>query len=137
MSKIFKPTSRNPGGGGVNSKKHVKTPVKYGSPMTRKVNVDVASNIGRSVGNHASDAAGGKDTVRPNQPMYKPTKAMGSGLGNEMAKNVGRGGPGAGRILHGQSGSQGTHDAVNPGSSPNIPLSSSGGPGGFGFKGGK
>jgi hypothetical protein len=38
-------------------------------------------------------------------------------LGNECATDVGKGGPGAGRKLYGQSGSNQTYGEVNPGAS--------------------
>jgi hypothetical protein len=47
-------------------------------------------------------------------PQGRPTSIP---LGNEVAKNVGRGGPGTGRVVHAR-GSQGTHGAVDPGQSP-------------------
>jgi hypothetical protein len=37
-------------------------------------------------------------------------------FGNQVALNVKGGGPGTGRTLHGQSGTQGTHGPTNPGS---------------------
>jgi hypothetical protein len=37
-------------------------------------------------------------------------------FGNEVALNVKGGGPGEGRTLYGQSGSQGVHGPTNPGS---------------------
>ena len=51
--------------------------------------------------------------VRP-EP-YKPPNFNPVRQGNEIALNVGRGGPGAGRTLYGQAGSQGTYGATNPG----------------------
>ncbi len=51
-------------------------------------------------------------------PKAAPMPAGGGvKLGNEVALNVGKGGPGAGRSVH-RTGSQGTHGPVNPGSSP-------------------
>jgi hypothetical protein len=38
-------------------------------------------------------------------------------MGNKVALNVGKGGPGAGRTLYGKSGVQGQHGSVNPGQS--------------------
>src|SRR6516164_8955979 len=52
------------GGGG----KFSKPPIMKGSPNLRKTSPDAVSNIGRSIGDHASDAAGGRSTVqRPNE----------------------------------------------------------------------
>jgi hypothetical protein len=53
--------------------------------------------------------SGGKVLTRPGVPLHQPAQAP-SRLGNDLALNVGRGGPGAGRFNHGQSGSQGCHD---------------------------
>lgn len=119
-------------GGGATMNKNVRVPIRSGSPNIKKANPDVVSNIGRSIGNHSSEG-GGKTTQRPNQPLYQETKDR-APLGNQLVNNVGAGGPGAGRILHGQSGSQGQHGPVNPGG-PGLPRTPGGGPGGFGFTG--
>jgi hypothetical protein len=119
-------------GGGITSNKLVKVTTVHGSRDTKMVAPTAAAHIGRSVGNHASEA-GGKTLQRPNVPLYKPTRDA-APLGNEVAKNVGRGAPGAGRILHGQSGSQGQHGPANQGS-PMPGQGGPGGPAGFGFKG--
>ena len=103
--------SKAKSGGGPLMNKNVKVTPTGGSPNTRKVSVSGAAHIGRSVGNHAE---GGKTLQRNDPPLYQPAKAA-TGMGNEIAKNVGRGGVGTGRINHGPSGSQGTHGNVNPG----------------------
>jgi hypothetical protein len=42
-------------------------------------------------------------------------------LGNQVAGNVGGGGPGKGRVLYGQSGLQGQHGAPAPGNPRPVP----------------
>jgi hypothetical protein len=96
-------------GGGQGSNKHVRVTPAVGSSQTRKTSPDTVSNIGRSVGNKAMDT-GGKVLQRNDPPLHKPAQAP-SRLGNDLALNVGRGGPGAGRFNHGPSGSQGTYGA--------------------------
>jgi hypothetical protein len=117
-------------GGGPTMNKVRQVGVKAGSPNTLKVSVDAASSIGRSVGNHVSDGSGSRNVQRPNTPLYAEVKAP-VRYGNDLARNVGRGGPGAGRVVM-PCGSQGTHGPVNPGGPPIAPTPG-GGPGGFGF----
>jgi hypothetical protein len=66
------------------------------------------------MGNHSTDR--GKPLPNPATPMYGG--AMGgvgaTRLGNEVALNVGGGGPGTGRTVH-ATGGQGTHGPVAPG----------------------
>jgi len=101
-------------GGGAHMNKNVKTPIHHGNPQTRKVTADKAASVGRAVGDHVTDP--GRKTERPNLPTYVETKAPVK-MGNEVALNVGRGGPGAGRVAH-PSGSQGQHGPAVQGSTP-------------------
>lgn len=71
----------------------------------------------------------------PADPLYKPVKDR-VPMGNAVALNVGGGGPGKGYVQH-KTGSQGQHGPAVAGSSPGPDLMRGGGPGGFGFKGGK
>src|SRR5262249_31170706 len=68
--------------------------------------------IGQSQGSHIT--RGEESSYRGerlhNDRNFQPTK-----FGNEVALNVGKGGCGTGSTLYGQAGSQGTHDATNPG----------------------
>jgi hypothetical protein len=91
-------------GGGVGSNKHIKVQPVGGSPSTRKVAPGMAGNSGRAIGNHTMQGT----TQRNDPPLHTPAQAP-SRLGNDLALNVGRGAPGAGRFLHGQSGSQGMY----------------------------
>jgi hypothetical protein len=98
------------GSGGGGRVKQVTT--AHGSAMTRKVSPDAVSNIGLSKGTHVT-GAGGREVNRPATPLYREAQAP-CCLGNEVAKNVGRGGPGAGRTVY-ASGSQMQHGSANPG----------------------
>jgi hypothetical protein len=93
-------------GGGVTSNKLVQVPVRYGSPTANKIDPGSASRIGHSVGNHTMSG----DTRRPPEPLVTGTMKQ-VPLGNQVAGNVGKGGPGAGRIVH-RSGSQAQHGPV-------------------------
>jgi hypothetical protein len=88
-------------------------PVKYGQPAHRKRHEGV-SRIGQSMGNKTTE----HHRIISNVERVEGGVIAGVGsvpLGNELAKNVGKGGPGAGRTLYGQCGTQGTHGPVNPG----------------------
>jgi hypothetical protein len=88
--------------------KHVKIRPVVGSTMTRKTNPATAGDFGKSIGNHVMGSGKNGTIQRKDPPLHVPAQAP-SRLGNDLALNVGRGGPGAGRFLHGQSGSQGTY----------------------------
>jgi hypothetical protein len=103
-------------GGGPRSNKNVSPPVRYGQPAKEKY-VRGTSQIGQSLGNHITERRG---TVNPIEPVRGGP--IGGGLnvklGNEVAKNVGKGGCGTGRTNYGQSGSQQQYGSANPGSAP-------------------
>jgi hypothetical protein len=109
MAKVAGQGNQSGSGGGAKSKL---VTTAHGSAMTRKVSPDAVSNIGLSKGNHVT-GGGGRETNRPAVPLYAPAQAP-CCLGNEVAKNVGRGGPGVGRTIY-QSGSQMQHGPANPG----------------------
>jgi hypothetical protein len=70
------------------------------------------SQIGESLGNHVSGIDGGGKTVgRAVEPMYSGNLVRPGqpGLGNAVALNVGGGGPGTGRTLFGQAGTNAQH----------------------------
>jgi hypothetical protein len=102
-------SGRSSGGGGINTKQHVRVGVKAGPPQTKKISVSAASHIGRSVGNHASDS-GGKTMQRPADPLIQ-AKVPQVPMGNAVALNVGRGSPGAGRVIS-PAGTQGCHSGT-------------------------
>jgi hypothetical protein len=96
--------SKAKSGGGATMNKVVQRTTIHGSPNTCYVPPSGASHIGRAVGTHVTD---GREVQRNDPPMYKPAPAP-TRMGNDMAKDVGRGRPGAARTVH-SSGSQGQH----------------------------
>ena len=68
-------------------------------------------------GSHTTEKG---DMPLKSEPLYKgPLPGVGAvPLGNQLTNNVGAGGPGAGRTLYGQSGSQKMHGSPAPGYSP-------------------
>jgi hypothetical protein len=87
-------------GGGATSNKRREVSVKAGSPNTRKINPGAVSNIGISqvfTGSSPKVVAGEVKDFVP--------------LGNAVALNVGKGGPGTGREVL-RCGTQGCHDSA-------------------------
>src|SRR5262249_44744059 len=107
-------------GGGFGSSKHVRVQVYYGQQSKGK-NPRAVSQIGSAMGNHITESTGkmGREKVIERMDHPAPT-AAGIRLGNQVAGNVGKGGPGAGRNLYGQSGSNKVYGPVNPGT-PGLP----------------
>jgi hypothetical protein len=86
-------------------------------PATHKVSEEAAGQLGASVGFRAPT-------------LYQSHGFQPVRHGNELATNVGKGGPGAGRTVH-RSGSQGTHGSVSQGVkdwAPDVPATGSKGP---------
>jgi hypothetical protein len=132
-----------------------------GSASTRKTNPATAADFGKAIGNHVMGSGkNGNGTIqRKDPPLHVPAKAA-TMMGNAKALEVGRGGPGVGRTVH-PSGSQrqwgnpsnlpgsadsrgsitaaGSGNAGKPLNRSPAPMSpqGGGGPGGFGFRGGK
>jgi hypothetical protein len=150
-------------GGGPNTNKYVRVQPVGGSPSTRKVNQGEAGGSGRSIGNHASDNGRPGGVVVRNDPPLHTVAPMASRHGNDLAfaeaAKANRACVGVGRTAH-PSGSQSTYSGDNrqgvinadrtiaPHGSGNAgkPLNKSpapmspqggGGPGSFGFRGGK
>ena len=111
MSKATRPGGMRSGpgsgkGGGTHSgggRTPVKGSIRSGPPRASVVSPAGAAGIGVAVGNHAE----GKTVSAPKQPLYTGTKP-GVPAGNAVALNVGKGGPGAGRVVH-ATGSQSQH----------------------------
>ena len=103
------------GGGGYGSRQHVEKPVKTGTG-NYSARAAGTAQIGIAWGNHRT-ALGGSETKYSGERLHNPERnpSMSVPFGNEVALNVGKGGCGTGRNLHGQAGSQGTHGSVNPG----------------------
>ena len=85
-------------GTGGGSNKQVDVGVKAGPPRTNIVSPASASQLGQSV-------AFKRDPLPIGTGAQVP-------LGNQLATNVGKGAPGAGRTLYGQCGSQGSYGPV-------------------------
>jgi hypothetical protein len=96
-------------GGGIASRQRVEKPVRTGQSR-EGINPRAVSQIGSSFGNHVTSrtqkATGAVERLRD---APRPTAAQVE-LGNRCALNVGKGGPGAGRTLYGQSGLQRVND---------------------------
>jgi hypothetical protein len=110
-----KNANRKPGGG-IGSKTVVEKPVRVGT-RAREMNPRGVSQIGSSLGNHPTE--GSRKALRSVEPvrgqLAPAGKPGGVPLGNEVATNVGIGGPGAGRKLYGQSGSNQVYGKPDPG----------------------
>jgi hypothetical protein len=110
MAKGHKPA------GGIRSRNVTERPVKYGQPAKEKL-VRGVSQIGSSLGDHATERAA-KLTKAIEPVRGGPlTGAINVKLGNEVARNVGGGGPGTGRVTM-RSGSQQQWGAAAPGNAP-------------------
>jgi hypothetical protein len=104
-------------GGGINSKNVVRKPVRVGERGC-EIRPAGVSQIGSSLGNHTTDGKLLTKSVEAVHGAYRPAGSPGGvPLGNQIATNVGRGSPGAGRQVM-RSGSQGTHGSPNPGNPP-------------------
>ncbi len=98
-------------GGGIHSKQVTRQGVREGRPRHGK-NVRAVSQIGSSMGNHATEFGGkklGKAVERMEGGRGTPSE-----LGNARAHAIGTGGPGVGRDVY-RTGYQSTHGPVNPG----------------------
>ena len=116
MSKGHKP------GGGIRSRVNVSVGQRLGSGA-KAINHAGVAQIGARQGNHFTQGGadgrmesryGGVD-VYSTGPGYNKVK-----YGNEVAKNVGAGGPGTGRTIY-ASGSQCRTGAADPGNAPKAP----------------
>jgi hypothetical protein len=96
-------------GGGITSTKNVRPPVKAGPPSANKINPGGAAQLGSAEYQNPTPLKAG---TMPKVP-----------LGNAVALNVGKGGPGAGRSVH-RAGSQSATPQAIPidgGSRPDWP----------------
>lgn len=98
--------TRTGAGGGINSRVNVRPPVRTGQPAT-KISPKGVSQYGSAIGNKATDSGGRVLTKGVETTHQGPMGGPGSvPLGNSVAMNVGGGGPGKGRVLYGQCGTQ-------------------------------
>ena len=99
-------------GGGITGKNVTQKPVRTGD-RARAMSPKGVSQVGQSQGNHVTDRRQVVNPIEPVRGQLKPAGGPGGiQLGNEVARNVGKGGCGTGRVLYGQSGSQGQHGGV-------------------------
>jgi hypothetical protein len=111
---------RSNAGGGLGSSVVVQKPVRTGSGSASTRPAGVAQ-IGQAWGDHASDAKNANTGYRGERlhnpdRNFQPVK-----FGNEVALNVGAGGPGTGRTVM-RSGSQSTHGPVDSGNPRPNPM---------------
>jgi hypothetical protein len=102
------------GNQGISSKHVVQPSVRTGTG-SRGTHPGGVAQLGQHTGDHTTnrrDSSGYRGEPLHNNRNFNPVK-----FGNELATNVGRGGPGTGRTLHGQSGSQGCHGQPAQGAS--------------------
>jgi hypothetical protein len=85
-------------GGGITSNKLVKPGVRAGARTTQKVDVGGVSQIGQAMGARRRDNV--VTTQSSAKPMFQGNAQAATPLGNELATNVGKGGPGTGRTIY-------------------------------------
>ena len=104
-------------GGGINSRVVKQVDIKSGSPSLTAYSPRGVSQIGASQGSMLSKA--GSFTSRNSAvPLSEGQKRDFVSLGNSLTNNIGAGGPGTGRTLYGQGGTQAVHGAPVAGSTP-------------------
>jgi len=103
-------------GGGIASRVNVSPQVRVG-PGSRAARPGGVGQLGNIQGSHVTshDDSDYRGESLHSGPSFQPVP-----FGNQIATNVGKGGPGAGRTLHGQSGSQGCHGQPAQGA-PGLP----------------
>src|SRR5262249_45295087 len=102
---------------GYGSRPHVEKPVKTGTGPRSARPAGVAQ-IGYAVGDHSTAHGGGPTGYKGEKLHHDNRTFQPVEFGNKLATNVGRGGPGAGRTLYGQSGQQGCHGQPAQGQAP-------------------
>jgi hypothetical protein len=97
-------------GGGIGMNKNVQPSVRTGSG-SRGTRPSGVASLGQAYGSHITNKSdtGYRGPKFHDDKSFQPVK-----FGNEVALNVGKGGPGTGREVM-ACGSQGTHGATNPG----------------------
>jgi hypothetical protein len=95
-------------GGGITSNKLVHPGVKSGSPNLNAYSPRGVSQLGYSPGSTLSKT-GAFTTQNSALPLSEGQMRDFVPMGNALTNNVGKGGPGTGRTLYGQGGTQATH----------------------------
>jgi hypothetical protein len=109
----------NKKGGGLGSAQVREVGVRNGTPA-REMRPRGVSQYGSSMGNHVTETGKKAKAAAERVPGRTLPAGLSVPLGNAVALNVGRGGPGTGRKNYGQSGSQCVSGPVNPGV-PGLP----------------
>jgi len=107
--------SGNQKGGGYGSRQHVEKPVRTGTG-SRGTHPGGVAQLGQHVGDKATHG-NPKGTGYRGEPLHNNRSFQPVPFGNEMALNVGKGGPGTGREVM-ASGSQGCHGQPAAGNPP-------------------
>ena len=97
-------------GGGIASKVNVQTPVRTGSG-SKGISPGWVAQRGQKQGDHVTNRGDG--TGYRGEPKFTGQNFQPVKFGNELATNVGKGGPGAGRTIH-SCGSQGMTGSGGP-----------------------
>ena len=95
-------------GGGISSRVVKQVDIKSGSPNLTAYSPRGVSQIGAAQGSRL-DRAGSFTTRNSALPYSDGQRKDFVPLGNALTNNVGRGGPGSGRTLYGQGGTQQQH----------------------------
>jgi hypothetical protein len=96
-------------------------------PRVRAANVSAVSDWGAHRGSHSTDRGDApfkNERLYDAGPSFQPVP-----LGNTLVTNVGKGGPGAGRTLYGQAGTQcmtGKPAQGVPNTAPDVPATTCG-----------
>ena len=103
-------------GGGYGMNKNVSPPIRTGSGSHNARPAGV-SQFGYSVGDHATNS--GRSSGYKGEALHGPASRnfQQTKLGNEVALNVGRGGPGTGRTVY-HCGTQDMHGQAAAGNAP-------------------
>jgi hypothetical protein len=101
------------GSGGGRSKVRSGQAPKTGA-ANRAVSPLAVSRLGEHVGNHSMDKG---NLPYHREPLFAGRAHTGAALGNDLATNVGKGSPGAGRTVY-RIGCQATHGAPAQGTMP-------------------
>jgi hypothetical protein len=92
------------GGGGIRSRATAPLTVYHAGYPSQKIGPGGVAQYGSSIGDHVAGLDGGsKSTGYRGDPVVVGTRPS-VALGNEVALNVGGGGPGTGRTVTGKSG---------------------------------
>jgi len=104
------------GGGGYGSRVVTERPVRTGTG-SRGTNPGGVGQLGNVQGSHVTR---GEESNYRGDPLHSGRSFQPVPFGNQVALNVGRGGPGTGRDVH-ASGSQGVHGGTNSGNPRPVP----------------